>query len=707
VNDTHPRIPRIPTGIPNLDAILHGGVPEGTVTAFTGPPGSGKTILCQQICWSYATPERPVLYFNTLAESTAKMLRYTSQFGFFDASRLHVDFHLVDLGVILRTEGLEAAAELMMREVERVGPAIVVVDSFKVFDDLAGSAEAMRRFGYQLVVNLMAWECTTFLLGEWAPDQYETNPVFSIIDGLVIVRQQEIAGEQQRLLRIMKMRGTDHNRDTHSFVITDDGIEIYAPRVTIQRRPAAEPSLAESPRTKTGITHLDDLLGDGIPAGSSLLVSGASGTGKTVLLLEFLYRGVLAGERGVIFSFEETPERLRATARGMGWDFDAAVDRGDIEIVFIPQPDILVERDLSMIHDRIGGRDVQRVAVDSISVFLHKVKDPEAAREKVFQLATIVQAAGAVALFATDVPYGSGRISRFGVEETVVDGTILLTASERGLERRRYVEIYKLRNTAHLGGRHSMTIGEGGIRVFPRYTVEPEPELTPPAGRRRLTTGIPGLDAALGGGLPEGSTTLVSGSAGIGKSITGLHFAVAGAEAGETVLVFTLEETPSRLLEAADGLSLPLRAHVTGGRIQLVRLSHEQLWGPQVMSRIVDAARVHGARRVVLDGISLIEAGALAIADLRDVLIGLLARLRGLGVTSLLTTETPRLFGEELSTEQGLSPVADNLVLMRYRRMGDVLERTLTVLKVRGSAHDLTTHRFSIGDGGLRLVDAD
>ncbi|MBS1123661.1 MAG: hypothetical protein H6Q90_5889, partial [Deltaproteobacteria bacterium] len=202
--------------------------------------------------------------------------------------------------------------------------------------------------------------------------------------------------------------------------------------------------------------------------GSSLLIAGAAGTGKTVMLLEFVYRGALAGEKGILFSFEETEERLRATARGLGWDLDAEIERGNVAIVFIPQPNILVERDLLMMKERIEAMGAMRVAIDSVSVFLYKVSESSAVRTKIFQIATVVQNVGAVGFFATDIPYGANQLSRFGVEETVVDGAILLSATEQGTERQRYLEVYKLRNTAHVTGRHEMAIGPGGITVFPR-----------------------------------------------------------------------------------------------------------------------------------------------------------------------------------------------------------------------------------------------
>ena len=477
-------LPRIETGVRNLDALLMGGLPKGSVSVFGGSPGAGKTILAQQIAFHHASRKQRVLWFGTLSEPTAKILRYASQFAFFDRARLDAgELQFVDLGVIVRAKGLSEASKLIKQHVKDFRPSLVVIDSFKVFDDLATSREEQRKFSYDLAVHLMAWETTAFLLGEYGPSDLASNPMFSIVDGLVLLTHGEQAGEPQRFLQILKMRGTDHSREQHPFVISSAGIEVFAPRITIQRNPRAD--LTPVSRVKTGIAKLDDLLGDGIPRGSSVLVAGTSGTGKTVLLLEFLYRGALAGEKGIIFSFEESEERLRATAHGLGWNLDAEIQRGMVEIVSIPQPNILVEGHVLMMKERIEAMGARRVAIDSLSVFLHKLADASSVGVEIFQLATIVQNSGAVGFFASDIPYGTNRLSRTGIEETVVDGAILLSAVEEGFERKRYLEVYKLRNTAHLTGRHNMEIGRGGITIYPRYAASGAAAATPTRLRRR------------------------------------------------------------------------------------------------------------------------------------------------------------------------------------------------------------------------------
>ncbi|WP_437603229.1 ATPase domain-containing protein [Sorangium sp. So ce590] len=694
-------IARIETGVRNLDALLDGGLPKGSVIVIAGPPGAGKTILTQQICFHNASATARVLYFNTLSEPTAKTLRFLSQFDFFDAKQLDEAIQFVDLGAIFRTKGLDGTSALIMEHVKKVKPAMVVIDSFKVFDDLAGSKEELRKFGYELAISLMAWETTTFLLGEFGQSEIETNPLFSIVDGLILARQREESGEQRRVLQIVKMRGTDHSRDEHAFIITQAGIDVFAPRLTIHREDVG----GNEPRLKTGISRLDDLLGDGIPRGSSLLIAGVAGTGKTVLSLEFIYRGAKAGERGIYFSFEESEARLLATARGLGWDIDAEIERGMIEIVFIPQPNIMVEGHLLMMNERILGMKARRVAVDSVSVFLHKVKDPQIDREKIFQLASVVHNAQAVGFFATDIPYGANQISRFGVEETVVDGVVLLSSTEEGLERQRYIEIYKLRNTAHLKGRHSIMIGPTGIIIYPRYSADAafaEPPL-PLETELRLPSGVPGFDALLGGGLLARSVTLLSGSAGIGKSTLSLQFILEGCKRGEPGLYVALEEGPAQIIRAAGALGLPLQEATEQGLAEVIYLSRERVRPSQLLSLLTDKIRAQKTRRFVLDSVSQLETEGIAEDELRQLLYALVTRFKALDVTSLLTLESSAMYSSETVTDRQFSPVADNLVVLRYTRLPGEIRPTLVVVKTRGSEHDFGAYYFSVGKGGVRI----
>lgn len=698
-----PRFEFISTGIPNLDEILAGGLIKGSSTALVGPPGSGKTILAQQIAFHNAAPKHPVLYFSTLSEPGAKTLFYLRKFDYYDPKKLDESIHFVDLGVLLRAKGLTQTLEIIFDRMRKLEPALVIVDSVKIFEDLAPNPEALRKFTYELVLKLMTRKCTALFLGEYAVSDYERSPLFSIIDGLVTMSQRSQSGEEQRFIKLVKMRGLAHSRNEHSFRITESGIRIYAPRLTFKHGPPVEPD--RTPLCVTGIPKLDDLLGGGVPRGSSVLISGVAGTGKTVLGLEFIYRGALAGEKGIVFSFEETDIRLRAAAVGLGWDLDAQLASGMIEIVFVPQPDILIEQHLLMMQERVEKLGAARVMLDSLSVFLHKVKDPQAAREKVFQLANVIQNTEAVGFFAMDIPYGEAGISRFGVEETVVDGVIILSSAEEGLERQRYIEVYKLRNTAHLKGRHNMVIGKGGIIIYPRYRPqELDKTAYPPAHSvPRLSTGVGRLDALLGGGLLTRSITLVSGSSGIGKSILGLQFLLAGASRQEPGLYVTLEEGPEELLANAAALDLPLKKAVDDGLIEIVYLPPTHTRSTQVIAVLTDKIRKQKTKRMVLDSTTHLVASSMRQEDVRELLYDLVVRFKTQGVTCYFTLEADSMYSTDFSADRGYTPLADNIIVLRYSPAGSKVDSSLMVVKTRGSAHDQGLHSFTLGKGGLTL----
>jgi circadian clock protein KaiC len=249
-----------------------------------------------------------------------------------------------------------------------------------------------------------------------------------------------------------------------------------------------------------------------------------------------------------------------------------------------------------------------------------------------------------------------------------------------------------------------MVIGVGGISVFPRYGIDPARD-TPPAGEvaSRLLSGVPGLDALVGGGLLARSVTLVSGSPGIGKTTIAVQFLLAGVERGELGLYVLLEDSPEQLIAAATALGLPLRGAIEDGRIKLLRMSREAVRVGEFLSVLADELTAGRALRVVMDAVTHMTGERVGLDEPRRVLGKLAARFKALGVTSLFTLDASALYSGELTSERGLSPIIDNLVMLRYRETHGGMDSMLTVVKTRGSEHDRGSHRFSIGHGGARL----
>ena len=223
------KINKLPTGVPGLDEILGGGLPEFSFNIVAGAPGCGKTTLAHQFVFANATPERPALYFTVLGEPALKMLRYQQQYAFFDLSRVNTSVRFLNLSQVLVDRGLDGILEEIAKEVEAVNPGIVVVDSFRtVMRHAHGNEMDMQVFVQQLGLLLTSWEATTFLIGEYAESEQPDNPVFTVADGLFWLYQVVEHNSIVRKLHVMKLRGQASVSGMHTFRITDAGMQAFS-----------------------------------------------------------------------------------------------------------------------------------------------------------------------------------------------------------------------------------------------------------------------------------------------------------------------------------------------------------------------------------------------------------------------------------------------------------------------------------------------
>ncbi len=280
-NPNKVKINKLPTGVPGLDEILGGGLPEFSFNIIGGAPGCGKTTLAHQFVFANATPERPALYFTVLGEPALKMLRYQQQYTFFDLSRLNTSVFFINLSQVLVERGLEGILKEIAREIEAVNPGIVVVDSFRTVMRQAQADEMQTQvFVQQLGLLLTSWEATTFLIGEYAESEQHDNPVFTVADGLLWLYQVVEHNSVVRKLHVMKLRGQTSVSGMHTFRITDAGLQAFSRMLGLTARQRKIPA---QKRLSIGIPELDEMLGGGIPEGDSLLIAGSSGTGKCSL----------------------------------------------------------------------------------------------------------------------------------------------------------------------------------------------------------------------------------------------------------------------------------------------------------------------------------------------------------------------------------------------------------------------------------------
>lgn len=457
---------RLSTGIASLDQILRGGLPPNAAVCIAGLPGSGKTTLAQQILFANAHAGRTGVYLTTFSESPMKAARFQSGFSFFDASLFGESVTYMDIGQTIRKEGLTAALEVIVDALRELQPTIVVIDSFKAIHDLASSVQEMRTFIYDLAIELSAMQATTLLVGEYTEDDIAHLPELAIADGIVWLYSELRNDQQLRFLRVLKMRGIDYMTGAYNFTIGKDGLEIF----TLDEMKVAPNTLRGEP-IPTGLPALDALLRGGMPRGTPSILTGAAGTGKSTLGLQYLYRGAVdQRDPGIFISYEETPEQIVANAARFGWDLRALIEQGLLRIEYTPLSEVNPNEQAQRIQAHIREMGARRAVVDSLTMLLQQFERADVMRQFVYRLVSIFRNDSCTALLISDPPIGSAAISRFGVEESIIDGVIILrivTGADHRM-RQRTLEIYKMRGVAHAMGEHTMTIGEQGLQIFPR-----------------------------------------------------------------------------------------------------------------------------------------------------------------------------------------------------------------------------------------------
>jgi circadian clock protein KaiC len=357
------------TGVPGLDLILGGGLPEYSFNLIAGEPGSGKTTLAHQIMFANAAAEGPALYFTVLGEPAIKMLRYQQQFDFFDSDKVGTEIRFVNLSERVMQGNLQEVLNEIFHEVERTAPRIVIVDSFRTVIRAAGSDHpefALQDFLQRLALFLTSWQATTFLVGEYFEKDKTENPVFTVADGIFWLYQNVERNSSVRKLQVLKMRGSDPMPGMHTFRISRSGIQTF-PRLL--KPHGLFSSSAERRRLETGIRGLDEMLNGGIPEGDSVLVAGPAGSGKTVFAQQFVTYGIQNGEPGVMVTFEEHPLLYQYRAEQFGLDLKKMVADEKLSIIYLRPLDLSVDETLQEIQDTVRKIKAKRVSIDSLSGF--------------------------------------------------------------------------------------------------------------------------------------------------------------------------------------------------------------------------------------------------------------------------------------------------------------------------------------------------
>jgi circadian clock protein KaiC len=281
-----------------------------SLNVIAGEPGAGKTIFALQMLFHQARQGRKCLYLTTLSEPSLKLITYMQQFSFFDESLIAKHrVVLGDIGSIVRSKGLEQTLTEITTRVEREQPAMVVIDSFKAIRDVPGGSTAMRTFVYDLTVHMSTWGAVSLLVGEYTGEEIASLSEFAIADGIIRLTNQRNELRAIREVEVCKLRGANYVTGGHFFEIGRDGLAFF-PRVRSPDGVIDEPQMPDE-RVRTGAAGLDEMLGGGLPRASTTVVQGGTGTGKTLLGLQFLLEGARSGEPGIHFALEETANQLR------------------------------------------------------------------------------------------------------------------------------------------------------------------------------------------------------------------------------------------------------------------------------------------------------------------------------------------------------------------------------------------------------------
>jgi len=460
------------------------------------------------------------------------------------------------------------------------------------------------------------------------------------------------------------------------------------------------PDLEKAP---TGIHGLDQITGGGLPRGRVTLVAGSAGAGKTLLGLEFLVAGAREyGEPGVLVSFEESEDKVTLNVRSLGFDLDQLRRDGLLVMLsfrldpsdFVATGEFDLEPLFAILDDAIERVGAKRVVLDTIEVLFGAFGDDSIVRSELSRLARWLDDRGVTAIVTGE--RGDKTLTRNGIEEYVTDCVIVLDHRVTEEISTRRLRVVKYRGSAHGTNEYPFLISARGFVVLPITSVA----LNYAASEERISTGIARLDHMLSGGLFRGSTLLVSGTAGTGKTSLGAHILNSACARGERALLVLFEESPAQFLRNMRSLGLDLQQWVDAGLLRIWAARPSELGLEThlaVLARLIEDETPSVA---VLDGIAAIGQGILA-AEATSMVARKIDLLKSRDVTTLVTALGQ---GEGASTET-LSSLADTWLLLRNVETDGERNRLLFVLKSRGTAHSNQVREFVLTSHGVELVD--
>ncbi len=462
-------------------------------------------------------------------------------------------------------------------------------------------------------------------------------------------------------------------------------------------------------RVSTGVAGLDEVLNGGLTPHRLYLLEGDPGTGKTTLALNFMIEGVRSGEKCLYITLSETAEELRAVARSHGWSLEGIA----IFELTPPEANLDFDQDYTLLHpsevelnettklilDRIKEFDPDRVAFDSLSEIRLIAQDPLRYRRQVLAFKQFFSGRRCTALLLDDLTSQSHELQVHSITHGVV--VLERVVREYGTERRR-IHITKMRGADFRGGYHDFIIRQGGIEVFPRLQLV---EATTSFPDGNVSSGVTGVDSLLGTGIARGTSMLIVGPAGVGKSSLATQYVLAALQRGENASIYTFDEGRNTLLERSKGLGMNLYEHLDSGRLTIQQVNAAELSPGHFAYRVRQRVEEEGQGVVVIDSLNSYLTAMPAEQFLVMQMHELLAYLNQRGVLSILVMAQQGLVGP-MQSPIDVSYLTDTVMLLRFFEFRGSVHKAISVLKKRSGAHEGTIREFHLSSQGVNVGPA-
>lgn len=451
---------RVSTGNPAVDRILKGGFPARSINIIMGAPGTGKTILAQQLAFAHGG-DRPVLYLTTVSEPLAKVVTYLQEFSFVDPLQIGGRVLYESLAEALAGDA-EHLEETVGELIQRHRPAIIIIDSFKAMADLVPDRARWRRILFGLTGLLTAYDATSFWLGEYGAETISDLPEFASADGIVELFRRQTGSRDERYMRVIKLRGSGFLPGDHFFRIGPSGLEVFVRLVTPSTLESYTP-VAE--RVASGVSGLDQMIEAGWLRGTSTIVAGPSGAGKTALGLHFLRAGVEQGEPGLLVNFQENPTQLSRIVAAFGWNPSELLRPGKLEQVYTSPVELHIDSIVTGVFRRIEEGHVRRVVLDSLGDMEQTAPDARRHREYVYTLTQYLATRAVTSIMTLEAPSTHESLGSTGREISQMSDNLLFLGMQLGDDLTRTIRVLKSRGSAHDGRRRSLGITTAGLQV--------------------------------------------------------------------------------------------------------------------------------------------------------------------------------------------------------------------------------------------------